>query len=381
MPEPKTFKKECSFAFFWEVKCAETECQDLYFPDKLAILFSNTFLELVSYICLNCRSKQELILKQRNRVLERLLTTDSNHSDDSEQFQRIPINSSNAMNKNTIDDYKKGVKYKYDEVKTGEFSGFLLNPSPAELKNLCLLQFDKGCNKLDQEILDRFFELDDKSSKRKQIEYFEVDKLKPISNFLRGKTLTTRAVNLDLMAVLVDFNPRPYRKFMLENKEKLTVSNPINNSLNKEEKGVEKVENIFEEFKNRRVSKRIAFAVMTLFVFGAVGYGVKNIFFPDKNCMVWVKNHYEAVEYDKVKDTAEVSPLNQGVLDNFKKITVCDTTTFFKNGDTDHPLVWYGKSTDKKEYEYFNQPGLHPETGKTLKPISKYIIGKYILKK
>mgnify|MGYP003610125858 FL=1 len=137
---------------------------------------------------------------------------------------------------------------------------------------------------------------------------------------------------------------------------------------------------IFEELKKKSVSKKMAFVVIPLFVFGAAGYSVKNIFFREKNCMVWVNNHYEAAEYDVVKDTAEVCPFNQEVLDNFKKITVCDTTTFFKNGNTDNPLVWYGKSPDKKEYEYFNQPGLHPETGKTLKPISKYIIRKHILK-
>ena len=288
------------------------------------------------------------------------------------------------MNKNTIDDYRKGVKSKYYEVKTGDFSGFLLNPSPAELKSLCLLRFDKGCNKLDQEILDRFFELDDKSSKRKQIEHFEVDKLKPISNFLRGKTETTRAVNLDLMAVLVDFIPRPYRKFMLGDKEELTEDVALNEIVKKEERveaDDKKEEIIFKEFKKKPVSKKIAFALMPLFVLSAAGYGVKNIFSPDKNCMVWVKNHYEAAEYDKVKDTSEVSPFNQVVLDNFRKITICDTTTFFKNGDIDNPLVWYGKSPNKKEYEYFNQPGLHPETRKTLKPITKYIIGKYILKK
>ncbi|TRX21770.1 hypothetical protein FNW25_15655 [Flavobacterium franklandianum] len=287
------------------------------------------------------------------------------------------------MNKNTSDDYKKGIKVKYEVAKTGEFSGFLLNPSPAELKNLCLLLWDKRSNRLDHEILDRFFEFDDKSTKQKQIENFEADKLRPISNFLKGKTETTRIVNLDVIAFLVDFNPRPYRKFMSGNKEELTEDVAINEIVKKEERIVKediKKELVFKEFNKKSVSKKIAFAVIPLLVFSSVSYGVKNIFFPNKNCMVWVENHYEAVEYDKVKNTSKVIHLNQDVLDNFKKITVCDTTTFFKNGDTDNPLVWYGKSQDKKQYEYFNQPGLHPETEKTLKPISKYIINKYIFK-
>jgi hypothetical protein len=286
------------------------------------------------------------------------------------------------MNKNSIDDYKKGIKAKYEEAKEREYSGFLLNPSPAELKNFCLLLFDKGYNKWDQEIVNRFFELDEKSSNRKQIEYFDVDKLRPISNFLKGRTDSTRIVNLDLIAVLVDFNTRPYRRFMSGNKEEWAASVASNEILKLEmEEKEEKIEAIFfQEFKKKSVFKRGTFAVLLLLVLGAACYGVQNIFFPDKNCMVWVGNRYEAVEYDKVKDSAAVIPVNQNILDDFKKITVCDTTTFFKKGDSNNPLIWYGKSPDKKEYEYFNQPGLHPETRKTLKPITKYIIRKYILK-
>jgi hypothetical protein len=288
-----------------------------------------------------------------------------------------------AMNTNTIEAYKMAIKTKYEEVKTGEFSNFLLNPSPAELKILCLLLWDNGISKQDQKIVDVFFGLNDASEKRKQIELFNVDKLKPIGNFLKGKTETTRVANLDLVAFLVDFHPRPYRKFRTGQEiVKLTADYSISESSIKEKNRgieVEKSGVVFEDFKKRIVSKRIALIVLSLFVFGSVSYGVKNNFFSKKNCMVWTKDHFQAVDYDTVKDTAEVVTLNQYVLDNFQKIAVSDTTIFFKNGDYDRPLVWYGKSPDKKEYEYFNQPGLHPVTRQTLKPISKYIIKKYIL--
>lgn len=289
------------------------------------------------------------------------------------------------MNAHTIDDYAMAIKAKYEEVKTGVFSGFLLNPSPAELKNLSLLLFDKGISKQDQEILNIFFDLNEESNKRKQIEWFNVDKLKPIGNFLKGKTETTKVVNLDLIAFLIDFHPRPYRKFMASNEiVKLTADYSINDSSIKDNKRdvlIEKREGFFEEYKKIAISKRIALVVLAILVFGSLSYDIKSNFFPDKNCMVWIKNHYQAVEYDKVKDTAEVIALNQEILTNFKKIIVSDSTTFFKNGDYNRPLVWYGKTSNKREYEYFNHPGLHPETGKTLKPISKYIIKKYILNK
>ncbi|TDD95179.1 hypothetical protein [Flavobacterium cellulosilyticum] len=65
-------------------------------------------------------------------------------------------------------------------------------------------------------------------------------------------------------------------------------------------------------------------------------------------------------------------------MDDFKKLSICNTTKFFKDGNYNKPLVWYGKAVDAKKLDYFNQPGLHPETGKTLKPITKYIYEKYI---
>lgn len=79
--------------------------------------------------------------------------------------------------------------------------------------------------------MDRFFEFDDKSSKQKQIENFDVDKLRAISNILKGKTETTRTINLDLMAVLVDFNPNLYWKFMSRKEMvKLTADFSVNES-------------------------------------------------------------------------------------------------------------------------------------------------------
>ena len=61
-------------------------------------------------------------------------------------------------------------------------------------------------------------------------------------------------------------------------------------------------------------------------------------------------------------------------IDFFKKIEVNNSSLFFKYGK---PIVWYGKSKNG-EMEYFNSRGLHPETMNELKPITKYIIRKYI---
>ncbi|GEQ84614.1 hypothetical protein ULMS_01220 [Patiriisocius marinistellae] len=88
-------------------------------------------------------------------------------------------------------------------------------------------------------------------------------------------------------------------------------------------------------------------------------------------CMVWKDNHYEKTACSGAR--LEVS-FNEKKLENFKKIQVCDETIFFKNNK---PVIWYDKTN--KELSYFSIHGIHPENGKTLKPITQTIIDKYVV--
>lgn len=95
-----------------------------------------------------------------------------------------------------------------------------------------------------------------------------------------------------------------------------------------------------------------------------------------KRWMVWkndknIETDYNLEEYE----TWQLKPYDKNMIDNFKKIPVdCNTEFFDANGEV---KIWYGKNV-KKELEYFNSYGLHPETGKTLKPITYYMINKYV---
>ncbi len=66
---------------------------------------------------------------------------------------------------------------------------------------------------------------------------------------------------------------------------------------------------------------------------------------------------------------------NADRIEHFRKIDPNCETDFFKNDGTE--MLWYGKNKSG-ELEFFTSVGLHPETGKTLKKITKYIIKKYI---
>lgn len=92
--------------------------------------------------------------------------------------------------------------------------------------------------------------------------------------------------------------------------------------------------------------------------------------------MIWKIDHYEEVELDLNKyKLSDLKVYKQERIDNFKKIQPDSNYQFFNSDGTER--VWYGKNNDK-EYDFFTGHGLHPETGKTLKPITKYIINKYI---
>lgn len=129
------------------------------------------------------------------------------------------------------------------------------------------------------------------------------------------------------------------------------------------------------ETKNKE-EKRKTNIKAKLFVFGFIililisGFYYK-ILIGGENCIVWKVDHYEVI--DCKNQFSE--PISEGLdIKKFKKLTVSDTTTFFINGK---PIIWYGKSKTG-ELEYFNSRGVHPITRKDLKPITEYIINKYI---
>ena len=283
---------------------------------------------------------------------------------------------------NTIDAYKKAIKTKFEIEKTGKFSEYLLEATPAKLKKLSALLFEIKQNSIDEGIFRKFFNWNETEDKIKQIKRFDTDKFRPFQNFLIRNTDISNIESVNLIAVLVDFHPRPYLKF--RNKD-FVLNEEISELTTTEELGTTAIKPIyiegFDVVKKFPLKKKVLLSLVAVLIIASLGFSIKSICFPNKNGMVWSNDHYEAVEFEKMSSTKDIVPIDEKVLDNFRKITVYDTTTFFKNGNIDKPLVWYGKDPKTREHEYFNQPGTHPVTGKILKPITKYIIQKYIVKK
>lgn len=278
---------------------------------------------------------------------------------------------------NTFEDYIVAVKSKYEVEKDKIYSDFLLKPTPAQIRDFCLIIHDNGMSNRDKEVFELFFKTKPDSTLRKAIEKMDVEKFKKICNFLNNKSLSTSQNSLNLVAILVGYELRPFSRFLNAVIEYENVYEKESN------KSLDIVGSFVDVKHNKKIElavglkKKITIGILSLIGVSTIGYTAKNIIAPETQCMQWQKNHYEIVDCqsDNSKgfmSQSEIVPFNEN-QSQLIKIEVTDTTTFFKNGK---PLYWYCKVNGKPEF--FNTHGLHPETKNALKPVSEYIIEKYV---
>jgi len=309
----------------------------------------------------------------------------------------------------TFDDYSKAVKLQYEQVKNDLHSEHLINPSPAQLRNLCMVLYKHGLSKSDDASFRKFFNAREDDNLEKVIEQFGPNKFKAIQNFLIGDDAKTNKLeNLNLIAVLIDFNPRPLSLFLKQYKE---IEKPIIdvpqagtpqvdidppkvpngdippkgtevktdepdtpskvNLVPAKKKGIVLPGKIIKIIPPTRRKRLIL--VSSLLIMLLSGFATKAVYF-SKECMQWQGYQYVCVDCDKEIDKKEnkVVAFEENSF-KLKKLNVNSETDFF---DKDTPIVWYSKQNNIMEY--FNAPGLHPVTGKTLKEITKTIIMHHI---
>ncbi len=256
----------------------------------------------------------------------------------------------------------------------------LANPTPSSLRDEAAA-FDKN-GREGADIL-RFF-----TKNGEQNGKLDIDKFKPVQNFLIGKTNEPTIRVVEFVAWFIDFQPRPFETWRNSELERL------NGETSKENNDVEAREEIGASSsaknlvdvpvvqentpiglldKPQKSIKKLNFIqrtgiVATLGLIMGVAYW-KGV--PPDGCMYWTGTEYKAVDCDvQIKD-AQVIALNQQKLDHFKKITLPDTMTF-----NSLKRVWYSKINN--EVEFFTSKGKHPVNGdKILKPVTIYILEKY----
>ncbi|RAR47605.1 hypothetical protein [Flavobacterium lacus] len=285
------------------------------------------------------------------------------------------------MNTITFKDYKQAIKKHYSIAQANDVSGILAHPSPAQLRTLTLIILDKGVSKREEESLRIFFEAKEGEDLKRAIQRFSIDKFKSIISFLKGEKDTENAMRVEIAALLIGFKDRPYTEF-----SKTGFKESQNEGVNvilftppgipSENKTQEKKSNFFLWIEKNKLITIFMLIALVLF-----GFSFWQFVFTEKQCMQWQNDHYEVVDCINSATSSsgnDIIALNKSLL-TFRKVEVVDTTIFFsKQGK---PLYWYCKVNGKPDF--FNElgDGRHPETGKSLNPITHYIIDKYVLKK
>lgn len=279
------------------------------------------------------------------------------------------------MKKNTFKDYKAAVQLFYETAKKSDVSGILFNPSPAQMRTLCLIICDKPMSKKEEEIFRLFFETQEQASLKKSIENCNIDKFRPIISFLRGERDTENAIRVEVSAIIIDFKPRPYAVF---SKTDEVIPKAEQNYTIREEGLVKtessKIKNAAQTNTSSKGNFRNKIIVGSLVVLSALG--VKKTFLKEKECMKWCGDHYELVdcisETQGVASYEIIKPYDEREFER-KELNVCDTTTFFV---AEKPKVWYSKKNNR--IQFFNMDGVNPENDAELRKISKLIIEKYV---
>ncbi|MEZ0183353.1 hypothetical protein AB9T89_14010 [Flavobacterium oncorhynchi] len=140
------------------------------------------------------------------------------------------------MQNNTLQQYKNAIRKKYELEKEGRYFDYLYKPSRGKLRDLCWLIFENNPTKEDSNVFSNLLGLDFDHSKKNKFKE-KKDKFRPIETFFKGETDPSNIDAINMAAILVDFESRPFKKFY-EN-SKVEETKPV--------KRIEKAKAVFEK--------------------------------------------------------------------------------------------------------------------------------------
>lgn len=293
-----------------------------------------------------------------------------------------------------------------------KLSRLLMDPTTVNLRNECLCVYNERIKegKIEEDILRAFFGVPPVG---RNFDYLitrhPADKFRPLRSLMKGKIMNPALVTVELLAWLLDFNPRPLayaQKILGASTDNAEPANSIrdNNEIQNETNAGDTKrpdmpdeilsdpnlvkENLSRDGKQQRSSKPgklkiAALVVMAIVIFFAGMYifnwreGANKKSFGNANtgCMYWANDHYAKVPCDEEAKGRLILPFNEERWGNFKRITREDTISA-----QSVEKIYYIKRDGK--IEYFTSGGNHPvEVNRSLKILSQYMFDKYLRKK
>ncbi|WP_316806240.1 hypothetical protein [Pedobacter agri] len=240
-----------------------------------------------------------------------------------------------------------------------KLSSNLHNPTPASLRDECQIVYQEKGKPKDDVMLRTFFgAINPNEDYTNKIAGFDVDKFKPLVNFLKGTSKSTNSINVDLLKWLMGE----------ENEEFLPPPDPQVTSSSWYKR----------IFQSLRANVAITVVLLALLLLARLGLyiweeNVLSVKLPSDNekCMYWTGYHYQPIMCNEAKPGFIVIPLNENKLKRMQKIPY-----WVKVTKRDVGKLWRAKTVDG--VEHFTDSGMHPvDTSKRLLPLSSYMVAKY----
>jgi len=266
------------------------------------------------------------------------------------------------------DVYAKKVLRAYNDMKAKDrLSPNLSSSTPARLKEECMMILAERYKPGDEKLLRMIF------GKKENLDAYlkaidtQTDKFRPLNYFLGGKTTDPDERVIDLLALLIGFEPRP-------------VIMGYEVTTGKEKTGIVKVVKRLDAI----VSRNTVIIVTIALLIGTGTYLLWNRHAPKVSqsvdnpprsgkYMYWTGDHYLSIPAYQVHGDTPVVPLDTQLYDHLKKITDTNSINYSSIGK-----VWYARLR-RGHYEYFTDSGFHPvDTVIRLRGITKFIIDRHI---
>jgi len=312
-------------------------------------------------------------------------------------------------------DYTNLVLNAYEEKRNANLlSRLLMQPTTANIRQDCLNVYNERINKgqnVEENILTAFFGVPPAGKNFGYvIARFSPDKFRPFQKFIKREIKNPSLATVELLAWLIDFNPRPLeyaQKFygittntntpgdpLADNHEEkfeqskcesdleeIPPSEEIKNTESLSQNTIEKTTIKAKDYvgasdEKERQKRKLKIAVTTSIVLATLlggGYMTKQYLSSTKTgCMYWAGDHYEQVPCSENAKGRLILALDEDKLKNFKKITRTDTLTAWSIGK-----IYYLKNNGA--LEYYTAGGNHPVfVTRYLRKLSPYMYEKYI---
>lgn len=258
------------------------------------------------------------------------------------------------------------------------------NPTPANLRDYAIHCLNKGLTLDDKIVFQEFFNEELKyEDLEKAIKKTDLGKLKTIQYYLIGKTKNPDEIIVKLMAVLTDYQPRPFYLWKDKYSEKFldqavepkklnptipqqTLDSDTKPDNREQEVNINEMDNKKHAWFNKKTIASSIGGIALLSIGYIAAHQSKSI-----DCAYWNGEQFISVDCSEANVNHEIIHIKDKAILSIKKITQPDTLT-----KKDTYKVWYSKTNHK--IEFFTAPGYHPiYREKPLKPATSYIIEKY----